>query len=187
MIWNKHYRDVPEGAHAFLGASKYYWLNYDDDKLINVYKNQMAAMRGTKLHAFAKTCIDLGQKLPKNKKTLNCFVNDAIGFKMEAEQPLFYSENCFGTADAISFKNDFLRIHDLKTGVQPASMHQLEIYMALFCLEYGFIPKNISSELRIYQNDEVIIGSPEPGLISDICDQIRHFDEVIEKIKAGEI
>ncbi len=187
MQWNKHYRDVPEGAHAFLGASKYSWLNYDDDKLINVYNNHLAAQKGTRLHAFAKECILLGQKLPRNKKTLNCFVNDAIGFGMEAEQPLFYSENCFGTADAISFKNNFLRVHDLKTGVAPASMHQLEIYMALFCLEYDFKPKKIDSELRIYQNDEVIIGSPEPELIDDIIGKIIHFDEIIAKIKTGEI
>ena len=33
MIWNDHSRDVPEGSHAFLGASKYSWLNYTEDKL----------------------------------------------------------------------------------------------------------------------------------------------------------
>lgn len=187
MIWNKHYRDVPEGAHAFLGASKYSWLNYDEDKLINVWRNQQAVIFGTKLHSFAKQCIELNQKLPKSKKTLNAFVNDAIGFKMEAEQPLFYSPNCFGTADAICFRNNFLRIHDLKTGVTPASMHQLEIYMALFCLEYDFRPKNIDSELRIYQNDEILVGTPDPELIDDIIAKIIHFDEIITKMKAGEI
>ncbi len=191
MIWNKHYCDVPEGAHAFLGASKYSWLNYDEDRLITVYKNQMAAQRGTRLHAFAKECIELGQKLPSNgaaaKKTLNAFVNDAIGFRMEAEQPLFYSENCFGTADAICFRKNLLRIHDLKTGVTPASMHQLEIYMALFCLEYHQKPKAIDSELRIYQNDDILIGSPDPEIIEDIIEKIIRFDEIIAQIKNGEI
>ena len=187
MIWNKHYREVPEGAHAFLGASKYSWLSYDDERLIAVYNNSQATLMGTKLHDFARRCIELGQKLPKSKKTLNSFVNDAIGFKMEPEQPLYFSPNCFGTADAISFRNNFLRIHDLKTGTTPASMHQLEIYMALFCLEYDYKPKNIDCELRIYQNDEVLAGSPEPELIEEIIAKIIHFDDILTKLKAGEI
>lgn len=187
MIWNDHYRDVPEGAHAFLGASQYHWLNYDEDKLISTYKNKLAAQQGTKLHDFAKRCIELGQKLPKSKKTLNSFVNDAIGFRMRPEQPLFYSENCFGTTDAISFKNDFLRIHDLKTGVVPASMHQLEVYAALFCLEYGKDPNKISMEFRIYQNDDVVIGAPDGAIIDDVMKKIVYFDKVIDRIKSGEI
>lgn len=77
----------------------------------------------------------IGQKLPRLNKTLNAYVNDAIGYKMIPEQILFYSDNCFGTADAIVFRNGLLRIHDLKTGVIPAHMEQLEVYAALFCLE----------------------------------------------------
>ena len=42
MIWNDHSREVPEGAHAFLGASKYSWLNYDEEKLIEAYSNFLA-------------------------------------------------------------------------------------------------------------------------------------------------
>lgn len=63
---------------------------------------------------------------------MNMYVNDAISFRMVPEQILFYSENCFGTADTIVFRNGTLRIHDLKTGVVPAHMEQLEIYAALF-------------------------------------------------------
>ena len=187
MIWNDHYRDVPEGAHAFLGASQYHWLNYDEDKLIAVYKNRMAAQQGTRLHAFAKECIELGQKLPKSKKTLNSFVNDAIGFKMRPEQPLYFSPNCFGTSDAISFRDNLLRIHDLKTGATQASMHQLEVYAALFCLEYGKKPGKIDMEFRIYQNDEIVIGQPEGELIEDVMNKIIFFDRLIEKVKNGEI
>lgn len=187
MIWNNHYRDVPEGAHAFLGASKYHWLNYDDEKLINSYNNQLAAQRGTRLHAFAKECIELGQKLPKSKRTLNSFVNDAIGYHMRPEQPLYFSENCFGTADAISFTKNFLRIHDLKTGISPTSMHQLEIYAALFCLEYSVKPKDTEMEFRIYQNDEIIFGQPEPELIDEVMEKIIHFDSIIKKIKMGDV
>ena len=138
-----------EGQHAFLGASKYYWLNYDQDKLAEVYRNFKAKEKGTILHEFAAQCIRLGQKLPRSQKTLNMYVNDAIGYRMTPEQVLFFSENCFGTADAISFNNNFLRIHDLKTGSIPAHMEQLLIYSALFCLEYKVKPSTIEAELRI--------------------------------------
>ena len=144
MNFLKHYN--LEGQHAFLGASKYHWINDDVEKLANRYKKHLATMKGTELHGFAAQCIKLGQKLPKSKKTLNMYVNDAIGFKMTPEQVLYYSDNCFGTADAISFRTDpktgreLLRIHDLKTGVTKAHMEQLEIYAALFCLEYKMKP-----------------------------------------------
>ena len=111
------------------------------------------------------------------------YVNDAIGYRMTPEQVLFYSENCFGTADAIVFKKDFLRIHDLKTGVTPSSIKQLEVYAALFCLEYSKNPNNIRIELRIYQNDEVIVHEPHPEDILYIMDKIISFDKRIEKIK----
>ena len=174
-----------KGQHAFLSASKYHWINYDVEKLTNVYENFLAVQRGTRLHEFACECILLGQKLPKSKKTLNMYVNDAIGFKMTPEQILYYSDNCFGTADAISFKNDFLRIHDYKSGESKASMNQLEIYTALFCLEYGIKPAEIDTELRIYQSDQIIVHHPEPDDILIICDKIVTFDKAIEKIKGA--
>ena len=117
MNFNSHSNLI--GAHAFLGASKYSWINYTTDKLVESYSNALAAQKGTELHDFAATCIKLGQKLPKSQKTLNMYVNDAIGFKMSPEQVLYYSDNCFGTTDAISFRNGLLRIHDLKTGITP--------------------------------------------------------------------
>ena len=134
MNFNRH-SDL-EGRHAFLGASNYHWINYTPEKLDFVFSTYLAKEKGTELHDFARRCIELGIRLPKQKKTLNLYVNDAIGYKMTPEQPLYYSENCFGTADSISFRNNFLRIHDYKSGTTPASMHQLEIYAALFCLEY---------------------------------------------------
>ena len=141
MNFNKHFS--LEGQHAFLGASKYHWINYDEDKLVESYSKFKATQRGTELHDFAARCIKLGQRLPKSDKTLNLYVNDAITYKMTPEQVLYFSENCFGTADAIGFRNNLLRIHDLKTGVTPAHMEQLEIYAALFCLEYGKRPGEI--------------------------------------------
>lgn len=184
MIFNKH--SNLEGQHAFLGASKYHWINYSEDKVANVYSNFLAAQKGTELHDFAAQCIKLGQKLPKSKKTLNMYVNDAIGYKMTPEQILYYSENCFGTADSISFRNGLLRIHDLKTGVIPAHMEQLMIYAALFCLEYKINPTDIDMELRIYQTDEVLFCNPTGAEILPITDKIISFDKIISNIKLQE-
>lgn len=185
MIFNNHSKF--NGCHAFLSASQFHWIRYSDEKVIDKYAKQQAAKKGTELHDFASKCIQLGQKLPQSKKTLNSFVNDAIGYRMETEQVLFYSENCFGTADAISFdeKERFLRIHDLKTGITPAHFEQLMIYAAMFCLEYSYDPNSISIELRLYQNDEVLILEPDPRDICDIMDTIVRFDKLINKEKLG--
>lgn len=186
MNFNKHFN--LEGRHAFLGASKYSWLNYDDSKLRESYLNQQARYYGTQLHEFASQCIKLGQRLPASHKTLNMFVNDAIGYRMKSEQILYFSDNCFGTADAISFqeRNKKLRIFDLKTGVTPASMKQLYIYTALFFLEYGFDPYKVSTELRIYQLDDVNIEEPETTDILQIMQQIKDFDAIIRELKEEE-
>ncbi len=184
MNFNKHL--ALEGQHAFLGASKYHWINYSESKVKEAYSNYIAAQRGTELHAFAAQCIRLGQKLPKSRKTLNLYVNDAIGYKMTPEQILYFSDNCFGTADAISFRDRKLRIHDLKTGVTPAHMEQLEIYAALFCLEYKTKPSDIDIELRLYQSDEVLVHIPEADDIMTIIDKIISFDKIISKIREQE-
>ena len=185
MNFNRH--SNLEGQHAFLGASKYHWINYSEDKVAEAYSKFLATQKGTVLHDFAARCISLGQKLPKSQKTLNMYVNDAIGYKMTPEQVLYYSENCFGTADAISFRNDFLRIHDLKTGTVPAHMEQLRIYAALFCLEYRRKPVDIPMELRIYQNDEVLYDKPDPNDISAIMERIVRADEIIRAMKRREV
>lgn len=188
MIWNDHSRQVPRDSHAFLGASSYSWLNYDDKKLIDVYRAMKAKEEGTELHEIACKLIQKGIKLPSSKKTLNQYVNDAIGFKLKPETVLYYSPYCFGTADAISYseKKKFLRIHDLKTGKTPAKLHQLEIYASLFCLEYNVKPGDITIELRIYQNDDILIGNPQADDILPIMDKIIRFDKIISKIEAGE-
>lgn len=184
MNFNKH--SNLEGQHAFLGASKYHWINYSEDKVAESYSRFLATQKGTQLHEFAAQCIRLGQKLPKSKKTLNAYINDAIGFKMTPEQILFYSDNCFGTADAIAFRGDLLRIHDLKTGAIPAHMEQLEVYAALFCLEYKIKPADIRMELRLYQSDDILVGNPTVEDIAPIMDKIITFDRIINKIKEQE-
>lgn len=179
--WNAHTK--LEGMHAFLGASKYHWLNYDEDKLRQSWLNSQATMMGTRLHALAAEHIALGIKMARQNKTLNMHVNDAIGFGMTPEVVLYYSPNCFGTADAISFKNNKLRIHDLKTGTTPAHMDQLYIYAALFCLEYKIKPADIEIELRIYQNDEVYTEVPDPSVIFVVMDKIIAFDKIIAEMQ----
>jgi hypothetical protein len=182
MNFNKHF-DL-KGEHAFLSASKYHWVNYDEDKIVTAFDKYLAAQKGTELHDFASHAIQLKQRLPKSKKSLNSFVNDAIGFRMSSEQPLFYSVNSFGTADAISFRDNVLRIHDLKTGVSKVYMKQLEIYAALFCLEYRVNPEEIDMELRIYQLDEILIHKPEAIDIREIMDKIVRFDKKLELRKS---
>ncbi len=173
--------------HALLSPSNYHWVNYDEDKMDRVYFTAMAAKRGTELHAFAHEAIRLGIKLPAVKKTLNLYVNDAIGYRMVPEQILYYSDNCYGTADGITFRRNRLRIHDLKNGVNEASVKQLEVYAALFCLEYRFKPLDIEIELRIYQNDEVRIYEPDPDSIFHIMDKIVTFDKRIKFLKEEEL
>lgn len=181
MKFNNHYK--LSGLHAPFSASQSHWLRYDDDKVMEVYQNKKAAEMGSKLHAWAKDTIDLGIKQPRSKKTIYAYVNDAIGFKMDTEVVLFYSERFFGTADAISFRDNVLRIHDLKTGKTPVKMEQLMVYAALFCLEYKYRPSEIDIELRIYQNDEVLFHKPETDEIVPIMDRIIHLDKMLARLE----
>lgn len=181
MIFNEHSNLA--GQHAFLSASKYHWINYDEEKIDRVYIASLAARHGSELHEFAHEAIRLGIKLPKTPKTLHLYVNDAIGYRMTSEQILYYSDYCFGTADTVAFRRNKLRIHDLKTGVTQTSEHQLEVYAALFCLEYRMRPFDIDTELRIYQNDEVAIFEADPDIITHIMDKIITFDKRIKNIR----
>lgn len=183
MKWNSHYN--LRNAHAILGASNYHWLNYDEAKLRESYSRMKLKERGTKMHALASELIDLRIKLPNNDITFNRYVNDAIAFRMTPEQILYYSEYCFGTADTISFRKGTLRIHDLKTGSIPASIKQLQIYAALFCLEYDYSPCDITIILRLYQNDEVLEERPDPDVILHIMDKIKTGDKLLRNIEGG--
>ena len=171
------------GLHASFSPSQPSWLRYDDDKAVEVYTNRKASELGTKLHEWAKETIDLGIKQPRSKKTIYAYVNDAIGFKMDTEVVLFYSERFFGTADAICFRNNVLRIHDLKTGKGPVHIEQLMVYAALFCLEYHVKPGEIEMELRIYQNDEILYHKPTAEDILPIMDKIVHLDKMLAKME----
>lgn len=180
-----------EGKHAFLSPSKYSWSNYDDQKMVDVWRKHTAAAEGTRLHEFAKQAIQLGEKLPRAPRTLNMYVNDAISYGMTPEVTLFYSYNCFGHADTLSIRKKReghqLRIHDYKSGESPTSMKQLEVYAALFFLEYKqYRPGETNMELRIYQSNDVLVHVPTVDEIVRLMDKIIHFDKILEKIRSEE-
>lgn len=151
--------------------------------------SRYAALRGTELHEIAAKLIRLRLKQPKTSQSFNMYVNDAIGFNMSPEQILFYSFNCFGTADAIWFgpnyhvdrNRNLLRIHDLKTGEGQTKMDQLYVYGALFCLEYDEDPSDIDFEFRIYQYDDRVIEIGDPKVVREIMDRIVLCDVLINE------
>lgn len=171
------------GSHALLSPSSYHWVNYNEQQMDARIFSSFAARRGTDLHELAQRMIRLGVKLPDTSATLNRYVNDAIGFRMTPEQTLFYSRNSYGTADAIAFNKNKLRIHDLKTGITKCKVTQLEVYAALFCLEYSVKALDIEMEFRIYQNDTVEIFEGDPLEVTRIVDQIVVFDRRIEELR----
>ena len=170
---------VMAGRHAFLSASKYHWIRYDEDKLYETFSNAMDAAMGSRLHAVAAELITLKIRMPETTQTLNAYVNDAIGFRMTPEVLLVASDNAFGTADAVSFYDNTLRIHDLKNGVTPAKIDQLLVYACFFLIEYRFKPNEIKIILRIYQNDDIVEYVPEMDELTHIIDKILVFDELI--------
>lgn len=206
MIWNDHSKI--SGCHALLSPSTVSWLNYsDEESFFKKYISQYSQVLGTILHEYAEKRIKYKIRLRKNDENdvlfylldngiprnvidmdriygnLLNYVNDGIGFRMDPEVILFYSNNIFGTADTISFSNNIMRISDLKTGVMPAHMEQLEIYAALACLEYHIDPLKTKFELRIYQMGEILKSEPETDLIKHTMTKIEEFDKIIESFK----
>ena len=194
------------GKHALLAPSQPHWLGYDEEKLYQKYASRYAQDIGTLLHELAETLIRNNLKLKKSDKLVVLtklldngiprnvidieriygnfmnYVNDAIGYKLTPEQVLYYSEFCFGTADAISFRQNKLRIHDYKSGTTPAKMEQLLVYAALFCLEYRIKPGEIETQLCIYQNNEVVYHDPTADEIVHAMDTIVQQSKSLERM-----
>ena len=209
--FNDHSRDIKEGAHAILSPSQSSWTNYESQEyLFNLVCSKYAQEIGTLLHKLAESAIEYKVRIPKlaarpmitlwllangiprgiintDKYVSNfvAYVNDAIGFDMEPEIPLKYSENAFGTADAIRFneKKMHLRIHDYKSGVTKPCLRQLEVYAAYFCMEYNIKPKDLTIELRIYWQDEIIVGHPTAADIVPLIERTRESDKFIRSLK----
>lgn len=181
-----HYKNIlrnPRNEHAFLSPSNaHVWLTKDREYICNRYISQLARFRGTALHEMAAKDILYKQKRPRNKETFNMYVNDAIGFRMDPEVRLTYSDWCYGTVDAISDTNDILRIHDYKSGECPAHMEQLMTYAALYCLEHDIHPSDIPIELRIYQSNEIVKQKPESKEVANAMDSIVEKSKWLEDI-----
>jgi hypothetical protein len=177
-----------EGSHALLSPSQYHWINYTREKMAERLRSLEASARGTSLHALAAHAIKERVYFEETEENLSLamYVNHAIELGMTPEQTLFYSINCYGTADAIVFEEAdmFLRVHDYKSGVSPTSFKQLYVYAALFCLEYGFLPFEMDGELRIYQFDGFKTETIERSELAHVYDMIRMHDAHIEEERA---
>lgn len=185
MDFNRHFNLV--GKHATLSPSQGSWIRYDFDKLRNRLQTLEAAKRGTDMHALASEAIRLRIRL-QGKTTIAAYVNDAISYRMTPEQPLYATDHCFGTADAITLSKPTqrspmtLRVFDLKTGETPVKTDQLRIYAAIFCIEYDFKPFDLQYDLRIYQMDEIILDDEvTPEDIAHLIDLIFTFSRFIDE------
>ena len=58
MNFNKH--SNLEGQHAFLGASKYHWINYSEDKVAEAYSKFLATQKGTVVTCFCSPVYIIG-------------------------------------------------------------------------------------------------------------------------------
>lgn len=208
MKWHDHSK--LEGTHALFSPSRNGWENYDYERMREVYCNSFAPKIGTVLHKEAERRISKKLRLHSGEKNsiklalyddpgipdgvidildfepifrnLMAYVNDAISFRMDPEVILYNNEFCYGTVDAISFIDNYLRIHDLKTGVTPAHIEQLLKYAALFCLEYEIKPKDIQTELRVYQLNDVNIYIPDPRELEDYCRIIQDTNKLSNSV-----
>lgn len=172
------------GQHAFLNPSTYHWINYDEEKLVFRYKTMRAALEGMEQHRYAAIAIEEREVQDDETTTVGMYINQCIQYGMATEVVLYYSPNSFGTADAISFRHRRLRISDLKTGVTRASEHQLEVYAALFCLEYDIDPFSLKDiELRIYQDRRCRVYHGDPFFIKGIMDKIMAFDKILNRLR----
>ena len=208
MRWNDHLK--LKNTHALFSPSTGGWEKYDTNRLQERYYTSFAADIGTAIHEEAmwhiskrvpvkaaakgelKLMLYKRPNIPDDVidvldfdpmfKNYMAYVNDAIGFRMDAEIILYSNDLCYGTADAISFRDNFLRIHDLKTGVTPAHIEQLYKYAALFCFEYKVDPRKIESELRIYQLNDIIVANPTGDDIMPYIDQITNINKLNKDI-----
>ena len=206
MIWHKHLNH-DKNTHAFCSASKYSWRNWDVDKLLQMKAASYAAAIGTAVHEYAEGNIAKKIRIQKGDKhgvlrhlvvekkiperainidyifpTLMMYVNDCIGYRLDPEVYLEFSDDFSGTADALQYENRVLQVSDLKTGVRPASFEQLENYASLFCLEYKVNPKDIQKIIfRIYQAGEIQVAEPDPSVIMDVMERMKRTNSVLEK------
>lgn len=201
--------EIAEGAHALISPSRHILKpTYTKEQFDNYIASSYSTRIGTSIHELAAKLITAKIKVNKSEAvkmimlkliddgiprkvfdaenyvdTFVPYVKDAIGYDMVSEKVLKYSRYAFGTTDAIRYNESkhYLRIHDLKTGKIPASLDQLVAYAALFFLEYKLKPGEITTEIRIYQNGEIITGLPTASDIVPVMDQIKTLNDYFIK------
>ena len=175
---------------AELGTEIHEWVSIQI-QLGQTVSSPRAAEKGVRTHIFTKY-----QSAPDYRDvlifsldflpaavfgTVKSFVNDAVGFRMNSEEKIEYSSLFWGTSDAVKFSNNELLVFDLKTGAKPAKTDQLLVYAGLYCLQHNHKPSKLKTELRIYQNNEILVNEPEPEVIQDVMDRIVHKNKVLTK------
>lgn len=180
---------------ASLGTELHAWAAIQIE-LGNKISNKRELMRSFKSYIYQKYYSEIyglsafGEKLLKNMKyvpaesyaTVIGYINDAISFKMKPEERLRYSENFFGTADAIKDLGDTLIIFDLKTGTASPHVEQLLIYAALYCLANSKNPEQMNFELRLYQGNDIFVATPSAEDIRPIMETIVEFDKIMNRL-----
>lgn len=162
-------------------------VNGIDEFIFKKYYNEMADYLPVEARRMLMCLRYLLKNYPEVLDTVKTYINDAIGYKMSTEVCLYYNDDFFGHADALVFNNDLLRIHDLKTGSSPVHIEQLLGYSALFCLEYNIDPNKIDYELRIYQNNDILIATPTGEDIKPFIEKYRIFNSIIERSEGGRV
>jgi hypothetical protein len=143
-----------------------------------------AALEGMEQHRYASIAIAEQEFQDDETTTVGMYINQCLQYRMAPEVVLYFSPNAFGTVDAISYRYGTLRISDLKTGVSRTSEHQLEVYAALFCLEYEIDPFSCRGiQLRIYQDRQCRVYVGDPYFIKGIMDKIVAFDVILNRLR----
>ena len=68
MTWNEHWE--LKGKHALFSASKYNWINYDVENMLDKYCSNYATTIGSILHEFAADRIQYLMKMVSQQKLL---------------------------------------------------------------------------------------------------------------------
>ena len=135
---------------------------------------------------FGRTLLFFMKYVPEETfGTIKSYINDCIAFKMETEVRVEFSENFFGTADAIRFDGKNLKVFDLKTGATPGKIEQPIIYACLYLLKYHIAVESVSVEARIYQNNDILGATPDTSELIPIMNKIIHLDNLTNEFIGG--
>ncbi len=145
--------------------------------LVKSFKTFLFVRNYSEAYGLSKTGADLLEAvrtIPQEVfETVKLYVNDSVMCQMTPEEELIFTDDFWGTCDAIRFDGTNLFIFDLKTGTSPVHVEQLMIYAAYYCLANHLDPYNIKVELRIYQNVDIHVAIPEP-------EELHRYMQILE-------